>query len=138
MKPIQAGLREHSHARQPHPAGQAAEDRALLHLQAQGMQALARNYQLAQGPGRPGGEIDLILLDKDGTVVFVEVRQRGSGRFGGAAASVGRRKQRAMTRVALTYLRRFAKCPPCRFDVVALEAGALHWHQGAFEVGPYW
>ena len=60
--------------------GDAAEDRALRHLQDQGLQVLQRNYRT---PGRGGGEIDLIMQDADGTVVFVEVRHRASGEHGG-------------------------------------------------------
>ena len=71
--------------------GDAAEDEALQYLQAQGLRLLVRNYRT---PGRGGGEIDLIMQDQDSTVVFVEVRKRTSTRHGGAAASVGRVKQR--------------------------------------------
>ena len=67
-------------------AGDAAEDRALAHLLAAGLQLLARNYRT---PGRGGGEIDLVMRDPGGTLVFVEVRQRGSRSYGGAAASIG-------------------------------------------------
>ena len=45
--------------------GDAAEDRALQHLQAQGLQLVQRNYRT---PGRGGGEIDLILRDADGNL----------------------------------------------------------------------
>ena len=55
--------------------GDAAEDAALRHLQAAGLRLLERNYRT---PGRGGGEIDLILRALDGTLVFVEVRQRTS------------------------------------------------------------
>ena len=47
--------------------GNAAEDAALAHLQAAGLQLLERNYRT---PGRGGGEIDLIMREPDGTVVF--------------------------------------------------------------------
>jgi Uncharacterised protein family UPF0102 len=60
-------------------AGSAAEALALRFLQRQGMKAVVLNYRVARGPGRPGGEIDLILRDRDGTLVFVEVRQRCGG-----------------------------------------------------------
>ena len=35
-----------------------------------------RNYRVARGPRARGGEIDLILRERDGTLVFVEVRAR--------------------------------------------------------------
>ena len=68
--------------------GNAAEDRALAYLQAQGLQLLERNYRT---PGRGGGEIDLVLRDRDGTVVFVEVRSRSSRATRSAAGSSGAR-----------------------------------------------
>ena len=76
--------------------GDAAEARALAHLQAQGLRLVERNYRVARGPRSRGGEIDLILRDRDGTLVFAEVRARRSAAQGGAAASVGTAKQRAL------------------------------------------
>jgi len=110
--------------------GAAAEDRALAHLLGQGLRLLARNYRT---PGRGGGEIDLIMRERDGTLVFVEVRQRGGGGFGGAAASVTGLKQRRIAFAARHYLLRLREPPPCRFDVVSLEGGALQWIRGAFD-----
>ncbi len=112
--------------------GDAAEDRALAHLRAAGLTLLARNYRT---PGRGGGEIDLVLREADGTVVFVEVRHRANSRFGGAAASVGHAKQARIVRAARSYLLRVPRLPPCRFDVVALEGSQIHWLKGAFEAG---
>ena len=45
--------------------GDEAEDLALRHLQAQGLQLVQRNYRT---PGRGGGEIDLIMRDADSTL----------------------------------------------------------------------
>ena len=93
-------------ARQPRTTkqkGDAAEDASLRHLQAAGLKLLERNYRT---PGRGGGEIDLILRARDGTVVFVEVRQRASASHGGAAASVSAPKQRRIVFAARHYLMR--------------------------------
>jgi len=113
-------------------AGSAAEDRALAHLQAGGLELLARNYRT---PGRGGGEIDLIMRERGGTLVFVEVRQRASRDFGGAAASVGAAKQRRIVFAARHYLLRFGSPPPCRFDVVSLEGARVEWLRAAFDAG---
>lgn len=110
-------------------AGAAAEARALQHLQAAGLRLLERNYRT---PGRGGGEIDLVMGAADGTVVFVEVRQRAGAHHGGAAGSVGITKQRRIVLAARHYLQRWRMPPPCRFDVVAIEGETLHWLQGAF------
>lgn len=110
--------------------GDAAEDAALAHLQQAGLSLLARNYRT---PGRGGGEIDLIMRARDGTCVFVEVRQRKTTSHGGAAASVSAIKQRRIVFAARHYLMRLNTWPPCRFDVVAVDAGAIEWLQGAFD-----
>ena len=110
--------------------GDAAEDAAWAFLQSQGMQLLHRNYRTR---GRGGGEIDLIVRDPKGTLVFVEVRSRAQARQGGALASVGRVKQQRLLFAARCFLSQWPEWPPCRFDVVAWEAGQLHWVQSAFE-----
>lgn len=112
--------------------GDAAEDRALAHLRAAGLRLVERNYRT---PGRGGGEVDLILREPCGTLVFVEVRARASPGFGGAAASVGSAKQARLVRAARTYLLRLPAPPPCRFDVVAIDSGRLQWLRGAFDAG---
>jgi putative endonuclease len=110
--------------------GDAGEDRALAHLQAQGLRLLERNYRT---PGRGGGEIDLVMRAPDGTVVFVEVRQRATATFGGAAASIGATKQRRIVFAARSYLMRLRTPPPCRFDVVLIEYAGIQWLQAAFD-----
>lgn len=111
--------------------GQAAEDRALAYLREQGLRLLERNYRT---PGRGGGEIDLVMRSRDGTLVFVEVRSRSSADFGGAAASIGSAKRRRIVLAASHYLQRFAAPPPCRFDVVVIEAPpAVQWLRAAFD-----
>jgi len=112
--------------------GDAGEARALAHLAAAGLRLLERNYRT---PGRGGGEIDLVMRDPEGTLVFVEVRQRAGAGHGGAAASVGAVKQRRIVLAARHYLQRLRSPPPCRFDVVTLEAGVLTWLQAAFDAG---
>ncbi len=111
-------------------AGDAAESLALHFLQRAGVRLLTRNYRT---PGRGGGEIDLIMRDADGTLLFVEVRQRRSGSHGGAAASVSTIKQRRIVFAARHYLMRLPSPPPCRFDVVTVEAGEVAWIKGAFD-----
>lgn len=110
--------------------GDAAEEQALGFLQAKGLQFVARNYRT---PGRGGGEIDLILRDRDGTLVFVEVRKRSRSDHGGAAASVGHVKQRRIIFAARHYLLTLRTMPPCRFDVVVIDSDAVEWLRAAFD-----
>jgi len=113
--------------------GDAAEARALGALQARGLTLVERNYRVARGPAAPGGEIDLVMRDRDGTLVFVEVRSRAGASFGGAAASVNLAKQRRIVFAARHFLLRFGTQPPCRFDVVTFDGGRLEWLRGAFD-----
>ncbi len=64
-------------------------------------------------------------MAKDGNVlVFVEVKTRADGRFGGPLAAITWDKQRRLTRMALDYLARSGtNGVPCRFDVVAVMTG---------------
>jgi len=111
-------------------AGDAAEDRALRHLQSAGLRLVTRNYRT---PGRGGGEIDLVAREPDGTLVFVEVRARRALAHGGAAASIGSVKRRRIVLAARHYLMRLAAPPPCRFDVVVIDGDNLQWLRAAFD-----
>ena len=109
--------------------GNAAEDKALAHLQAAGLRLAVRNYRT---PGRGGGEIDLVMRDRDGTLVFVEVRSRASSAFGGAGGSISQTKQQRIVFAARHYLLRLPSPPPCRFDVVLVE-DSVQWLKAAFD-----
>ena len=117
--------------------GDAAEALALAHLGQAGLKLLEANYRT---PGRGGGEIDLIMTDPDGTLVFVEVRQRASASHGGAGASISAVKQRRIVFAARHYLMRCKTLPPCRFDVVLVQGGlggganpSIEWLRAAFD-----
>ena len=92
-----------------------------------------RNFRVARGPSARAGEVDLILRDRDGTLVFVEVRVRSDARFGGAAASVGAAKRARLVFAAQAWLRRLPSLPPCRFDVVAVDGDRIEWLRAAFD-----
>lgn len=114
--------------------GDAAEARALAWLERRGLALVRRNYRVARGPGARGGEVDLILRQRDGTLVFVEVRaRRSSSAQGGAAASITRTKQRRVVLAAQHFLLGLAAPPPCRFDVLAIDGEHIEWLQAAFD-----
>jgi putative endonuclease len=113
--------------------GDAAEQRALEHLTRHGLSLVRRNYRVARGPRARAGEIDLIVRERDGTLVFVEVRARADASHGGAAASVHAAKQRRIVFAAQCFLAGLAVPPPCRFDVVAIDGERLEWLRGAFD-----
>lgn len=110
--------------------GDAGEDQALALLQASGLRLLVRNYRM---PGRGAPEIDLVMQSPEGTVVFVEVRQRSRTSHGGAGASIGAVKRARIVRAAQHYLLRWRRLPPVRFDAVLIDPFGVQWLQGAFD-----
>jgi putative endonuclease len=96
-------------------AGAQAEALAANFLARQGLAIVERNWR------RRCGELDLIARDRD-TLVFVEVRLRTRGDFGGAAGSITAAKRARMIAAAGHYLARLARTPPCRFDAILLDA----------------
>ncbi|MFT0170953.1 YraN family protein [Paraburkholderia mimosarum] len=115
--------------------GARFEAHALAFLRRERLELVARNVHCR------GGELDLVMRERDGTLVFVEVRARARPEFGGAAASVGWRKQQRVLRAARYFLatwrtgdanERPGTPPACRFDVIAFESGRLVWLRDAF------
>ena len=107
-------------------AGGQGEDEAARFLERQGLALVTRNYRTRFG------EIDLICREGE-VLVFVEVRLRSSGRFGGAAESITQGKQRRIISAAGHFLARFRDPPRCRFDVVLIQEGPPDWIKAAFE-----
>ena len=124
---IGAALRRWRHASAVLPApslnrrqlGNKYEALATAHLVRQGFRILERQFRTR------AGEIDLIAMD-GGTLCFIEVRAKRSGRFGTAAESITPRKQQRLLRTAVYYLHTHPQAQhlPMRFDVVALDASA--------------
>lgn len=107
--------------------GEQAERIAATYLQRKGLALVDANYRCRWG------EIDLVLRDR-GIMVFVEVKLRRSKSFGGAAYSIGLRKQARIIAAARHYLAG-VKEMPCRFDVVLLESlepPRIEWIRDAF------
>jgi len=92
--------------------GQAGEDLAVAYLQLAGMRIADRNVRLA------GVEVD-IVADDGATRVLVEVRLRTRGDFGGAAATVDRRKRERLIRAARSLEQQGRS--RLRVDVVAVD-----------------
>jgi putative endonuclease len=109
--------------------GALAEQWAAQYLQRQGLKPVARNYRSRFG------EIDLIMRD-GATLVFVEVRLRRIGGFGGAAASIDSHKQQRLIRTAQQYLAGLSQLPPCRFDALLMDDAQgrnAQWLRNAFD-----
>lgn len=92
--------------------GRLGERAAKRHLQRLGLKFLTANYASKRG------EVDLVFRDQS-CLVFVEVKTRSSEAWTRPAAAVDRRKRRALSLVALEYLRRIGTPEvPVRFDIV--------------------
>lgn len=98
-------------------AGERYEREAEALLKAGGLTLVERNWHCRFG------EIDLIMREGT-TLVFVEVRQRNSMRFGGAAASIGRQKQARIENAIGLYLSALPSMPACRVDAVLFDAAS--------------
>jgi putative endonuclease len=112
--------------------GRYGEQLAVEHLEAAGLEVLARNWRCREG------EIDVVARDGT-TVVFVEVKTRSGTGYGEPAEAVTLRKARRLHVLAARWL---ADCRPAgahdlRFDVVSVvrrrgTAPVLVHLQGAF------
>jgi putative endonuclease len=92
--------------------GEAA---AVQYLEANGYTVLARNLRTAHG------ELD-IVAEKDGLLVFVEVKTRSSHSFAYPEDSVTPRKQAHMLSAAEDYLQQHPESDETwQFDVIAVE-----------------
>jgi putative endonuclease len=94
-------------------AGEWGEDVAAAYLRQAGLKILGSRVRFGARE-----ELDLVASDGD-TVVFVEVKARGSEAYGRPASAVDRTKRERMSRAALHYLRAIGfPRVYVRFDVV--------------------
>lgn len=127
MEPVSSGTNRAGQLNRQQ-TGAGYELMARRHLEQAGLRFTAANVRFR------GGELDLIMRDKQ-QWVFVEVRYRRNDLFGDAAASVTRRKQQKLLRAAAIWLamrNASFETQACRFDVVAITGDRLEWIVDAF------
>ncbi len=113
-KAVANWLRRYFLASPPPSLGRRGEDAAARFLRRKGYRILSRSDR-----SRPG-ELDLVALDDD-TLVFVEVKTRRGSNSGHPAEAVDAAKQRRLTRLAVTWLKRRGLLERrARFDVIAV------------------
>ena len=100
--------------------GRMGEDYACQWLRQRNWRILARNWRSRFG------ELDIIALDPEAILVFVEVKTRRTGRFGSPEEAVGPRKQTHLRRAAVQWLISHDRDPSARhrgtrFDVISLS-----------------
>ena len=94
--------------------GKLGEDAAARFLEAKGYEIVARNFRIRSA------EID-IIAQRDGVIVFVEVKARSNIRHGLPAEAVDFHKQKKIVSAASMFLQdeNFCECA-CRFDVIEI------------------
>jgi putative endonuclease len=112
--------------------GRWGEKRGERFLKNKGLRTLCRNYCCKLG------ELDLVMVDADGTMVFVEVRSRTDEAFAPAEATITTGKRQRLIRAARHFLavHRIGD-RPLRFDIVTVILGCsgrprIRHHQNAF------
>jgi putative endonuclease len=106
--------------------GRWGEKRCEKFLKRKGLKTLTRNFSCKTG------EIDLVMVDRDGTLIFVEVKTRASEDFSPSSrvghlpveSVVTKTKQTRMLRTARYFLAtNNIENRPFRFDVVTIVLG---------------
>ena len=98
--------------------GRWGEKRSEKFLKRKGLKTLTRNFSCKTG------EIDLIMVDSDGTLVFVEVKTRANEDFSPSEPAITRAKKTRMLRAVRYFLAvNNIEDRPFRFDVVTIVLG---------------
>jgi len=98
--------------------GRWGEKRCEKFLKKKGLKRLTSNFSCK------AGEIDLIMVAPDTTIVFVEVRTRADEKFGPPESSITHAKKTKLLRTARYFLAtQKIEDRPFRFDVVAIVLG---------------
>jgi len=98
--------------------GRWGEKRCEKFLKNKGLKTLTRNFTCKTG------EIDLVMVDSDRTIVFVEVKTRADETFGPPEQSVTYSKKDKLLRTARYFLATHEiEDRPYRLDVVAIVLG---------------
>ncbi|KEF31244.1 Endonuclease [Marinobacter nitratireducens] len=107
---------------------------AERYLKSRGVRIIDRNVY------NRGGELDLIGYEKN-TLIFFEVRYRGSGSLSDPASSVNYPKQKRLLKAASFYLHKHGLWnAESRIDVVAISPGTIkkyrvQWIRNAIQAG---
>ena len=102
----------------PARLGRWSERRCERFLKAKGLKTLTRNYRCQVG------ELDLVMVDADGSIVFVEVRSRAEKSLMPPEATITAPKRAHIYQAARLFLAAHKiEDRPLRFDAVALVLG---------------
>jgi putative endonuclease len=105
-----------------HELGSRAEAATATWLMGRGWRVLARRWRSA------AGEIDLVCVDAEATLVGVEVKLRRTGRAGTALEAVDRRRLARLRGALVDYARQAPReWSGLRIDLVAATPAADGW-----------
>ena len=108
--------------------GQWGEKRCEKFLKNKGLKTLTRNFLCKTG------EIDLVMVDPEGCIVFVEVRTKTDEKFSDVESSITPAKKTRLKRAARYFIAtNDIKNRPFRFDIVAIVLG----HKGSPQIRHY-
>jgi putative endonuclease len=112
--------------------GRWGEKYCLGLLKRKGLKTLTRNFSCKTG------EIDLVMVAPDRTIVFIEVRTRADETFNSVESSITAPKKTRLARTARYFLSTHnIDDRPCRFDIVTIVLGPkgppqIRHYQNAF------
>ncbi len=116
--------------------GRWGEKRCERFLKRKGLKTLTRNFSCKTG------EIDLVMVDADGSIVFVEVKTRADESFAPSESVITSAKKTRMFRAACYFLASHKiENRPFRFDVVTIVLGQkgrpqIRHYENAFVPSP--
>jgi len=114
--------------------GLQGEDLASNFLVQKGYRIVERNYRIK------GGEVDLIALENENTLHFIEVKTRSNRRFGDPLESIDAYKRKRLSKAALVYLMKHPEYEKKSkfFSVIVIdlsdEASRIDFYPNAFGV----
>lgn len=106
--------------------GKYGEDLAVSYLKKKGFEILERNYRHRRG------EIDIIALEANNLLVFIEVKLRKDVGFGQPETFVSNAQKRMVVDTAEEYIFAINWQKDIRFDIIAIHQEQLEHIKDAF------
>ncbi|RLD15852.1 MAG: YraN family protein [Caldiserica bacterium] len=108
--------------------GRKAEEIAVKFLRKKGYKIVERNWRFKRD------EVDIIAVDRDGYLCFVEVRSRSNSEFVLPEETITKEKRKNIIRVAKAYIQKNNIDKDVRFDVVSILNGEIKLLRDAFRL----